>query len=259
MPFEDLTDVYEAMIDWPKRLAYEEPFYRRLFERVGARRVVDVACGTGRHAAMFHRWGLDVEAADVSPSMIERARAAFGEPAGLRWVVRGFDQPIPADEPFDVAICVGNSLALAAEVSTAGQAVREMLAAVRGGGLVVVHLLNLGRLPDGPCIWQKCKRAHLPQAEVLIVKGVHRAGSGGYVDLIVVPLAPPGQMHSESAPLLGLEADELERVALDAGAASVRLFDGYQDQPYEPQQSVDLVMVAEKRSAAPAAMPRSRR
>ena len=55
--FDDLTDIYEAMIDWPKRLANEGPFYRRWFERVGVQSVVDVACGTGRHAAMFHSWG----------------------------------------------------------------------------------------------------------------------------------------------------------------------------------------------------------
>ena len=39
--FDDLSDVYEAMIDWPRRLAREEPFYRRLFERSDARRVLD--------------------------------------------------------------------------------------------------------------------------------------------------------------------------------------------------------------------------
>ena len=49
--FGDLADVYEAMIDWPKRLAGEGPFYRRLFGRHGVRSVIDVACGTGRHAA----------------------------------------------------------------------------------------------------------------------------------------------------------------------------------------------------------------
>jgi hypothetical protein len=40
--FSDVTDVYEAMIDWPKRLANEGQFYRRLFDRVGVHSVVDV-------------------------------------------------------------------------------------------------------------------------------------------------------------------------------------------------------------------------
>ena len=82
--FDDLTDVYEAMIDWPKRLANEGPFYRRCFERVGVRCVADVACGTGHHAAMFHSWNLRVEGSDLSPRMIEPAPEPFrraGRPA----------------------------------------------------------------------------------------------------------------------------------------------------------------------------------
>ncbi len=244
--FDDLTDVYEAMIDWPKRLAHEEPFYRRLFGRIGARRVIDVACGTGRHAALFHAWGLWVEAADISPQMIERARASFGEPDGLRWVVRGFDEPIQPAEPFDAAVCVGNSLALAPKLATARRAIRQMLAAVRGGGVAVVHVLNLWHLPDGPCVWQKCKRATLEQGDVLIIKGIHRSGARGYVDLVVLSPADSIEMHTESVPLLGLEAPELERTARRAGAAHVQFFGGYQNQPYDRHESVDLIMVAEK-------------
>ena len=82
--FNDVTDVYEAMIDWPKRLANEGRFFRRLFDDVGVSRVVDVACGTGRHGAMFHSWGMEVEGADIGTSMIERARTNLGEPANMR-------------------------------------------------------------------------------------------------------------------------------------------------------------------------------
>src|ERR1035437_1439350 len=107
--FNDLTQVFESIIDWPKRLAHEAPFYRRLFGRVGAKSVIDVACGTGHHAAMFHSWGLQVEGADLSPKMVERARASFGDPPGLSWAVRGYDQPIGAGSVVDAAVCVGNS------------------------------------------------------------------------------------------------------------------------------------------------------
>ena len=56
---------------------------------------------------MFYSWGLRVEGADISPKMIERARANFGQLDALQWAVRGFDEPTAAEEPFDVAICVG--------------------------------------------------------------------------------------------------------------------------------------------------------
>ena len=244
--FDDLTDVYEAMIDWPKRLANEGPFYRRLFDRIEAKSVVDVACGTGRHAAMFHSWGLRVEGADISPNMIGRARTAFGKPEGLAWAVRGFDENIPAEQPFDAAVCAGNSLALAADMAMAERAIGRMLAGVRSGGLVVIHLLNLWRLADGPCLWQKCLRATLSEGEVLITKGVHRSGNHGYVDLIVATLRDEVRMQSESARLLAFDAPDLERMADEAGAAGVGFFGNYQDGPYERRKSLDLIAVVEK-------------
>jgi SAM-dependent methyltransferase len=246
MLFDDLSGVYEAMIDWPRRLAHEGPFFRRWFDRIGARSVVDVACGTGRHAAMFHGWGLRVEAADLSPAMIERARAALGEPPGLRWVVRGFEEPIERSEPFDAAVCTGNSLALAADRAAARRAMGRMLDALRPGGLAILHVLNLRRLPDGPVVWQKCVRARLAPGEVLIHKGVHRRGTSGYVDLIVTRLDGPAEMQAESLPFLGLEAGWLGSAVRRAGAAKVYVFGGYDEKPYDAAQSVDLILVGER-------------
>ena len=203
--FNQLTDIYEAMIDWPKRLAAEEPFYRHWFQQAGVKRVVDVACGTGHHAAMFHDWGLEVEGADLSPAMIEQARAAFGEPPGLRWAVRGFDEPIPEAGSWDAVVCVGNSLALAPDLATVRTAIARMMEALRPGGVLLVQVLNLWRLPDGPCVWQKCHRTRLPQGDVLILKGVHRCGRHGYVELAVAdPNGGPLLAH-ESPQFLGLE------------------------------------------------------
>jgi SAM-dependent methyltransferase len=242
--FDDLTDVYEAMIDWPKRLANESPFYRRWFERVGAKSVLDAACGTGRHAALFHSWGMRVEGADLSTRMIQKATADFGAPTGLQWVIRGFDEPVQAPEPFDVAICVGNSLALAEDTPTVERAVRQLFAAVRPGGLVVVQVLNLRRMADGPCLWQKAKRVTLPRGEVQVVKGVHRCETRAYVDLVLLDPPSGALLHSESVPFLGLQSQDLDRAAREAGAAKVEFFGSYQDDPYNPATSVDLIMVA---------------
>lgn len=253
--FDDWSDAYEAMIDWPKRLANEEPFYRRLFERAGAQRVLDAACGTGRHAALFHSWGLTVEGADISPAMIERCRQRFGESETLRWAVRGFDQPHPDPGSFDVAICTGNSLALAGDEVMATEALRQMVAAVRPGGAVVVGVLNLWRLPDGPVSWQKCIRAALPQGNSLIIKGVHRAGRTGYVDMIVTRMDAGGQasgssagssapgMRSESVRFIGLEASQIGQMFRRAGAARIELYGDYQSRPFEPERSPDLIAV----------------
>jgi len=244
--FDDLTEVYEVMIDWPRRLANEGPFYRELFQRIGAQRVLDAACGTGHHAAVFHGWGLHVQAADISPTMLRLAREQFGAPPGLDWTLRGFDQPVD-QPPFDAAVCIGNSLALAARRPAALATIGNLLAAVRSGGVVVIHLLNLWRLAEGQPVWQKCQRKQLAQGDSLIIKGVHRCGAHGYVDLLVTLLsASPPVFRSDCVPFWALQAAELEAAARSAGAATVELLGDYQRQPYAPQTSPDLIMVASK-------------
>lgn len=244
--FDRLTDVYEALMNWPKRLAHETSFYKDLFERVNCRRVADVACGTGHHSAMFHSWGLHVEGSDISPEMIEHARGLHEDSPTLNWTVRSFDEPIVSAEPFDVAVCVGNSLALAPDMTVVDRVLREMLAAVREQGAAVVHVLNLWRLADGPCVWQKCKGTTVSQQDVLILKGVHRSGSRGFVELVVTPPEGGPTMETQSVPFLGIEAEDLDRLAREAGASDVEFYGGYHNEPYRRSKSVDLLMVARK-------------
>jgi hypothetical protein len=217
-------------------------------------------------------------------------------------VVRGFDQPIELDrfregeapaepqggrtiasshsarqeprppgitilnKPFDAAICMGNSLALAPDAETVERAIRQMFAAVRPGGIVIVQVLNLWQLPDGPCVWQKCKKANLsfspePTAtaltgdsaigenlatDVLLLKGVHRSASRGYVEFLATSLAEGKLLHHESVTFLGLEATQLEQSARTAGAKTIHFFGDYHQHSYKPAISPDLMMVTEK-------------
>jgi SAM-dependent methyltransferase len=245
--FDDLSDVYEAMIDWPRRLANETQLFRSLFEQFGVRRVADAACGTGRHAALFHSWGLGVLGLDISPQMIRQARASCGESDSLRWSVQSFDQPIGPPGAFDAVVCIGNSLALVPDASAMERAVRQLLEAVRPGGLLMVHVLNLWKLPAGPCLWQKAIRRTLRSGESLILKGVHRCGQTGYVELAVIGVATADvSIRARSVPFLGLKAADLEAAARRHGAVEVSFYGSYQREPYEPGSSTDLIMVAGK-------------
>ncbi len=49
-------------------------FFRKLFAENQVRRVLDCACGTGRHLPMFNSLGMDVTGSDISPSMLGQAR-----------------------------------------------------------------------------------------------------------------------------------------------------------------------------------------
>ena len=193
--FNQLTEVYEAMIDWPKRLANEEPLYRSLFARVGVTSLVDVACGTGRHAGHVPvlgpprgRFRSEPEDDPARP----RELWPVGRPPMDRARVRRADRAAGVVRRGHLRGQFPGPCSPAGSGSSgrSGRCSRQCA----DDGVVVIHVLNLWHLSDGPCVWQKCRRAALPQGDVLILKGVHRCGRQGYVELLV---ARPGRRPAD--------------------------------------------------------------
>ncbi|NLE60696.1 MAG: class I SAM-dependent methyltransferase [Planctomycetes bacterium] len=245
--FDEHSWRYEAMVDWPKRLANEAPFYRKLFADVQANRVLDAACGTGHHAEMFHSWGLSVEGADISEGMVERCRARLGASDRLRWVVRPFDRPAEPGGTFDVVLCVGNSLSLASDMDTVRRAIQAMLDSARPGGLCVIHVLNTWSLPDGPMVWQKTLRTRYDGRDHLLLKGIHRSGTNTRIEVLDLTLDQPSlERWSESTPLLSIAPEGLVSFAKAAGASQVETFGDYRRTPYDRTTSPDLIAICHK-------------
>jgi hypothetical protein len=81
----------------------------------------------------------------------------------------------------------------------------------------------------------------------LVVKGVHRAGERGFVD--VVELSEQNVTDTSrcrSTPLLALRGEELVTLAQDAGLSEVQLFGNHAGEPHEPDVSPDLIIVARR-------------
>ncbi len=245
--FDESAWRYEALVDWEKRLAHEAPFYRDLFAEVGVESVLDAACGSGRHAGMFHSWGLRVEGADISPGMIELCRARLGESDSLRWQVRPFDQPADPPASFDAVVCVGNSLSLAPDAETIQRAVRAMLESVRPGGVCVIQVLNIWSLPDGPMVWQKTRRVRHDGGDHVLLKGIHRSGRQAWIVVLDLTISRENvESSSESTCLEGIEAADLISAAKTAGASRVDTFGNYGRTAYNRDASPDLIMVCRK-------------
>lgn len=243
--FDVLAEAYEAMIDWEKRLARETPFFRRVFEEVGAKRVLDSACGTGRHAAMFAEWGLEVEGADLNANMVEHCRGKYAQREKLRFVERSF--MLPAEEPADVVVCTGNSLALVESFQQADAAIAALAASTRPGGALVIQVVNLLSREEGPVRWEKCKRARLTSGEALIIKGTHRAGRHGYVDFLLTDLSNGGaKLTVDCVRFLELEQERLEKQCQRNGFGRVVCYGGYGGEAFDPETSGDLILVARK-------------
>ena len=248
--FQDGTAYYDQMVDWQRRLEREAPFYKRLVEQHDVRSVLDCACGTGHHAAMLAGWGLTVTGSDLSEEMIQRARRQHGEHSRLRWLVRSFHDLGGIGEPFDAVMCVGNSLALAADGrQDCRDALVSMAAVVRPDGLLIIQVLNIWHVAPAELVVQKLMPLASEEGEALLLKLFHRVGSQGYVNTVIASRPEAGAAwrgeHHTARPV-GLRAAWLRRTLTELGFARIDLWGDYQFTRYRANRSVDLIVTAVK-------------
>ncbi len=109
----------------------EEPVVHEILSQYPVGVVLDAACGTGRHAAYMASLGHEVVGIDLTPEMLDVAKA---KAPSARFEMGDLNAlPLP-DQSVDVAVC---TLALTHCVEL-GAAVRELERVVRPGGHVVI-------------------------------------------------------------------------------------------------------------------------
>ncbi|MGZ3449977.1 MAG: class I SAM-dependent DNA methyltransferase [Polyangiales bacterium] len=118
LPFDRSAALYDALYAELDTVAEVEDVLSRLGKK--PRSVIDLGCGTGRHAAVLRARGIEVVGVDRSPAMVERARARgvdarVGDLASIR-LGRTFDAAVAL---FHVFAYATTDAELAAFVATA--------------------------------------------------------------------------------------------------------------------------------------------
>jgi SAM-dependent methyltransferase len=169
---EQAASDYDVMVDWDKRLARELPFFREEFEAAGVERLVDMGCGTGKHAVEFARWGLDVIGVDPAEPMLAQAALNASE-AGVDLDLRVGsygDLADLVDEPVDAVISLGNAFIHVEGPPGARRALEDIAAVLKPGGLVVLHFLNHDRLLAKRPRMMPCRYRETPQGERIFAR-----------------------------------------------------------------------------------------
>ena len=150
-----LVNDYDTFVNWDARLARELPFFRALFDEVGATSVIDVGAGSARHAIAFANWGMAVDAVDPDDSMLASAEANIARAAQriakaggeLRLLRGGFgDLAALGLGGADALTCTGNALPHVRGLAGLREALADFSAVLRPGGVLVLHQLNHDRL-----------------------------------------------------------------------------------------------------------------
>ncbi|MCF7983512.1 MAG: class I SAM-dependent methyltransferase [Thiohalocapsa sp.] len=144
------VDLWDQLIDWDGRAEAEGDFFIRVLKEHGARKVLDVATGTGFHSVRLLRAGFEVTSADGSPNMLAKA---FGNArdrdfllrtvqADWRWLNRD------VHDYYDAVICLGNSFTHLHDENDRRKALAEFYATLRHDGVLILDQRNYDALLD---------------------------------------------------------------------------------------------------------------
>ncbi|HKJ21503.1 MAG TPA: methyltransferase domain-containing protein [Gammaproteobacteria bacterium] len=144
------VDKWDELIDWDSRMQSEGDFFINLLKERNAKRVLDVATGTGFHSVRLLEAGFEVVSADGSPEMLAKAfenarrrgHILRTVQADWRWLNRDIH------EQFDAVICLGNSFTHLFAERDRRKALAEFYATLEHDGVLMLDQRNYDSILD---------------------------------------------------------------------------------------------------------------
>ena len=141
---QSFVSKWDELIDWELRAAGEDSFFIDHLRERGARRVLDVATGTGFHSVRLLEAGFEVVSADGSPEMLARAfengrrRGHILRTVQADWRFLGRD----IHGTFDAVICLGNSFTHLFKERDRRKALAEFYSVLDHDGILILDQRN---------------------------------------------------------------------------------------------------------------------
>jgi len=247
-PLYDELD-YDRMVNWPKRLTYELPWIEQQLAAIGARRVLDVACGSGQHAIALMQRGYEVTGVDLSSGMIERAKAnaATAGVAG-RFVIGSFGElASQVGGAFDALLCLGNSLPHVLTNQALQATLSDFHAVLNPRGLLLVQSRNFDAVLTQQARWMP-PQAHSEAGHEWLFLRFYDFQPDGTLGFNVVMLqrdqGGTWQQRVRETTLRPWRYDELVNAVTKAGFAHVQRYGDMAGAPFDHTSSANLIVVA---------------
>jgi SAM-dependent methyltransferase len=203
-----------------------------------AARILDLPCGAGRHALGLARQGYRVTGVDISHDAVERAASAAKREALPAHFTCADMRFFEAEEPFDAAICMGNSIGYFEPDGTA-DFFRTIAASLRPGAWLVL---------DSYC----CAESVFPlkeDREIPLDGGSYRSQLSYDPLRSVLKTKAQLTLNGEVHPLLYahqvMTSGELVRLLGEAGLRTEGLYGDTEGAPFQPG-SPRLLLVARR-------------
>jgi len=211
----------------------EAPLVIELLDLAPGARVLDAGCGLGRFVAALADNGIDAVGVDISRIAIAEAQREYPGPT---YVVADLMQPLPDElRGFDGLVSLSSSFGFGSTVAEDEAMLRAYHDALRPGGKMAMELSDLER-----------SRHRLKTDE-----GVVERETNGVAETLDVDFST-GMLHVHyeyegdvvDSRIRMYEADDLERMAVEAGFHDVERYGNFAGGPKRPEDRLVLVATA---------------
>ena len=241
--FRSSAQFYDSLSDRGARLEREGPLLLDVLGKAPGKRVVDIACGTGLHAEFLAQQGAAVTALDFSEDMVAYAREHRAAP---NIDFQTGDMKALEGGPWDMAICLGNSLSLLPSLNDLRETFQRVYKALAPDGRFLMQILNY-RAPSAQAPRHRVERKVVDGVRITAVKSLVPQGDHTLLSLAFFDVeSEPASSLPEAAVLLNLTDTQLIEAGEAAGFNPPVIYGGFDRSPYVPDESGDLVGVWSK-------------
>ena len=147
---KSFVDKWDELIDWDSRKKSEGDFFINILKERNAKRILDVATGTGFHSVRLLEAGFEVVSADGSPEMLAKAFENARRRGHILRTVQADWRFLNRDihEQFDAVICLGNSFTHLFMERDRRKALAEFYATLEHDGVLVLDQRNYDDILD---------------------------------------------------------------------------------------------------------------
>ena len=198
-------------------------------------KLIDIACGKGRHAFYFNSLGFDVVGIDLSPNSIRIAKKKMNPT--LQFSVHDMRE-IYQKEKFDIATNLFTSFGYFEKDSDEQKSINAMTSNLKAGGILVIDFMNVEKVI-----------ANLLSKEQKIIDGItfniNRKLKNGYIikDICVID---GRDKHYFQEKVKALTLTNFTELVCNAGLKIIDVFGNYKLDSFNFLDSERLILICNK-------------
>lgn len=232
------TDYYHTLYKYRDK-AEAEHFIQHLIEALDApknSRVLDLACGKGRHSITLHELGMNVLGADLSSNSIRQANTFAKE--GLEFIVHDMREVIKGRR-FDYVLNLFTSFGYFDNKFDNQKVIDAISSMLSDNGKLVIDFLNANKVIN----------ELIPQ-EIKSIDGIdfkiRREYNGSHI-LKHISFDDGGKSYDFTEQVQALKLEDFSQFLFDAGLEIISIFGDFDLRPFDKQLSNRLIIIAKRR------------